>query len=145
MIPDACASLELRAFLSQSSSSSSPYADTPPGQAKAGPSLPRPQDLVKSLYRTVTSGFDDIGGVAAGPDSILDLLSQGLTKQATDLALLAGFAPDGSAAAAAAQDTALNVASPGMSDLMGLKPMDGETASSCPCPTTPDASSFALR
>lgn len=114
--------------------SSSPESATPPGQAAwTGPSLPRPQDLVKSLYRTVTSGLDDLGSVTAGPDSIFDLLSQGLTKQAGDLAALAGLAadgrsdPSGTSTSASASGTDL----PGLADLMGLKSMGGETASSC--------------
>jgi hypothetical protein len=137
-VPEACASLELRAFLSQISSS--PETATLPGQAaRTGPTLPRPQDLVKSLYRTVASGLDDLGSVTAGSDSILDLLSQGLTKQAGDLAALAGLAADGrtsslgTSASASASASASGTDLPGLPDLMGLKSMDGETASSCWC------------
>lgn len=124
-IPDACASLELRAFLSQTSSS--PDSD---GPVKSGASLPRPQDLVKSLFRTVTSGLDDIGAPTGGIESALDLLSQGLTKQAGDLASLAGFAPD-TCNESVGQGPSQESSSPALSDLMGLKPMDGETAASC--------------
>lgn len=94
---------------------------------------------MKSIYRTVTTGLDD--GLFSGP-SMLDLIGQRLTRQAGDLALLAGLAIDSSgpansrsssSTAAAAPPTSSSL--PAVPDLLDLppelKPLEGETASSC--------------
>ena len=46
------------------------------------------QGLVKSIYKTLTSGFDEVLG--AGPSSIMDTVIQRLSQQAAELSKTVG-------------------------------------------------------
>ncbi|GAA5943128.1 hypothetical protein JCM10213_006220 [Rhodosporidiobolus nylandii] len=86
-IPVVCQSHELRAFLSQATialpkttpsiSSSSPLPFFAPGQT-----------LVRSLYRSVTSGIDDVLGTST--TSMMDQVIERLSQQAAEFAGLTG-------------------------------------------------------
>lgn len=81
-----CESNELRSFLSQSNISL-PRLDSDPSKRLPAAGFPG-QGLVRSLYRTVTTGIDDMLGTSAG--SIVDTVIARLSQQAADIAGLSG-------------------------------------------------------
>ena len=87
-IPSVCQSTELRAFLSQQNINL-PKPDTDP--AKSSLALFPGQSLVRSIFRTVTTGIDDALGAA--PSSMMDTVIRQLSLQAeqfTGLGMIGG-------------------------------------------------------
>lgn len=88
-IPSVCQSTELRAFLSQQNINlPKPDTDTPKSSLALFPG----QSLVRSFFRTVTTGIDDALG--AGPSSMMDTVIRQLSLQAeqfTGLGLVGGL------------------------------------------------------
>ena len=76
-IPSVCQSAELRAFLSQQNINlPRPDADTPKSSLALFPG----QSMMRSFFRTVTTGIDDALG--AGPSSMMDTVIRQLSVQA---------------------------------------------------------------
>ncbi|KAK4705291.1 sorting nexin-25, partial [Phenoliferia sp. Uapishka_3] len=84
-IPVICQSIELRSFLSQQNISL-PKLDAEAGKRNA--SFFPGQGLVRSFYRTVTSGIDEM--LTAGPASMMDTVIQRLSQQAAELSGIGG-------------------------------------------------------
>ncbi|SCV67692.1 BQ2448_5303 [Microbotryum intermedium] len=85
-VPVICQSNELRSFLSQQNISL-PKFDVD-STKRLTVSLFPGQGLVRSFYRTVTSGIDDMLG--AGSASMMDTIIQRLSQQAADMAGIGG-------------------------------------------------------
>lgn len=84
--PAICQSSELRAFLSQQNIS---LPQLEPEASKRGASILLPgQGLVKSIYKTLASGFDEVLG--AGPATIMDTVIQRLSQQAAEISKTGG-------------------------------------------------------
>lgn len=84
-IPVVCQSAELRSFLSQQNISL-PKMDVDTGKRNA--TYFPGQGLVRSFYRSVTSGIDEM--FTAGPSSMMDTIIQRLSQQAAELSGLGG-------------------------------------------------------
>lgn len=84
--PVICQSGELRSFLSQQNISL-PQLDLEAGKRNA--TYFPGQGLVRSFYRTVTSGIDEM--FSAGPSSMMDTIIQRLSQQAAELSGLSGI------------------------------------------------------
>ncbi|KAK4703178.1 sorting nexin-25, partial [Phenoliferia sp. Uapishka_3] len=84
-IPVICQSVELRSFLSQQNISL-PKLDADAGKRNA--SYFPGQGLVRSFYRSVTSGIDEM--LTAGPASMMDTVIQRLSQQAAELSGIGG-------------------------------------------------------
>ncbi|KAH8835579.1 PhoX domain-containing protein [Flagelloscypha sp. PMI_526] len=133
-IPKACESEELRAFLSRDS----PFetADFPPPTSPTASELPKSSTqaqsgfgtgLVRNVYRTFTESIDDM---FFGP-SMLDVLIQRLTRQAAELAGLAGTDINEDLVTQALNATFRSSPMTALLQFSGdLKPLDGETSAS---------------
>ncbi|KAI5479855.1 structural protein MDM1 [Pseudohyphozyma bogoriensis] len=83
--PIICQSNELRSFLSQQNISL-PQLDVDAGKRNA--SYFPGQGLVRSFYRSVTSGLEEV--FTAGPSSMMDTIIQRLSQQAADISGIGG-------------------------------------------------------
>lgn len=84
-IPLICQSDELRSFLSQQNISL-PKIDIDAGKRNA--TLFPGQSLVRSFYRSFTSGIDDM--FSSGPSSMMDSVIRQLSQQAAELSGIGG-------------------------------------------------------
>ncbi|GAA5909872.1 hypothetical protein JCM6882_002038 [Rhodosporidiobolus microsporus] len=84
-IPVVCRSHELRAFLSQATIA---LPKTDPERKPTAPFFVPGQNLVRSIYRSFTSGIDDVLGTST--TSMMDQIIERLSQQAAEFAGLTG-------------------------------------------------------
>ena len=125
LIPAACESEELQAFLSRNSPFIVPEPEAT--SSKSAPAFPG-KDLVRTMYHSVAESIDDM---FFGP-SMLDVMIQRLTRQAAELAGIVGSATtDEDIVAQALKASGKTASEDTLLQISGdLRPLDGETSSS---------------